>query len=351
MLEPRRFSFHVTPLRAQHRPPDTVMEPILRKLGMKNMVEQLDPVRGRESLALEQQDDDSTLRVRPSVLRRVLCRHRDSSLPSLREGNGGIQVLEATCERHLNLVLQHLPGAGQFPHHCCYSILDIPLSSLFCGGFGIWRVLYRTTGAACCLIFVRVFCLVRLTQKFARCSFQELCCRSGRSLWVDKHRRRPILWQRALQCLRPKDRAVLPLNAAIKPDELIIEIEKYQSQSKRKSIRLPNGETLFVRDVLEKVSRWLKKFVQVGDAIAQYDPGHAALPWAAVSLSNLEKHAAVLEGIEKISFYIVWSRIEESNLAFPYDAHAQLEGHFVELYTVMLAFMARCIRFLRNKPR
>lgn len=68
-------------------------------------------------------------------------------------------------------------------------------------------------------------------------------------------------------------------------------------------------------------------------------------------MSNLDKHAAVLEGIEKMSYYLVWSKIEESNLAIPYKAHAQLESDFVQLYTIMLKFMARCIRFLRNKPR
>ena len=68
-------------------------------------------------------------------------------------------------------------------------------------------------------------------------------------------------------------------------------------------------------------------------------------------MNNLDKHAAVLEGIERISYFLVWSKIEESSLAVPYEAHAQLESDFVQLYTVMLAFMARCIRFLRNKPR
>lgn len=68
-------------------------------------------------------------------------------------------------------------------------------------------------------------------------------------------------------------------------------------------------------------------------------------------MNNLDKHTAVLEGIEKISYYLVWSKIEESSLAVPYDAHDQLERDFIQLYTAMFTFMARCIRFLRNKPR
>lgn len=30
------------------------------------------------------------------------------------------------------------------------------------------------------------------------------------------------------------------------------------------------------------VAVWIQKFIEVGDIAIQYDPGHAALPWAAV---------------------------------------------------------------------
>lgn len=93
-----------------------------------------------------------------------------------------------------------------------------------------------------------------------------------------------MLWQKAYDALRLKDRAVVPPGFATKPEELIAEVEKHISQSKGKPVRLPNGESLFVRDVLQKVSRWMKKFVEVGDAAVQYEPGHAALPWALLRL-------------------------------------------------------------------
>ena len=47
-------------------------------------------------------------------------------------------------------------------------------------------------------------------------------------------------------------------------------------------VKLPSGKTFIVRDAFEKIAAWITRFVEVGDAIAQYDPGHAALPWAAV---------------------------------------------------------------------
>ena len=44
---------------------------------------------------------------------------------------------------------------------------------------------------------------------------------------------------------------------------------------------MPNGDVVVVRDVLEKISRWLNRFKETGDVIAQYDPAHLSLPWAA----------------------------------------------------------------------
>ncbi|KAL1306480.1 hypothetical protein AAFC00_005175 [Neodothiora populina] len=94
---------------------------------------------------------------------------------------------------------------------------------------------------------------------------------------------RPHLWQEALDALGEKDRSVIPGNFA-KPEELLVEVSRYSSESKGKSIKLPNEEAFFVRDALEKVARWVKKFIEVGDAAVQYDLGHAALPWAAIRL-------------------------------------------------------------------
>ena len=39
-------------------------------------------------------------------------------------------------------------------------------------------------------------------------------------------------------------------------------------------------EEIVLRDVGMKVLRWVDKFKQIGDIIVQYDPVHAALPWA-----------------------------------------------------------------------
>jgi hypothetical protein len=33
---------------------------------------------------------------------------------------------------------------------------------------------------------------------------------------------------------------------------------------------------------MEKIIFWIDRFKDVGDNAVQYDPGHAALPWAAI---------------------------------------------------------------------
>ena len=42
-----------------------------------------------------------------------------------------------------------------------------------------------------------------------------------------------------------------------------------------------NGETIILRDVIEKIIVWVEKFIAVGDAAMQYDTAHAAPAWAA----------------------------------------------------------------------
>ena len=40
------------------------------------------------------------------------------------------------------------------------------------------------------------------------------------------------------------------------------------------------GEEFVLQDVGMKILQWVDRFKQFGDIIVQYDPAHAALPWA-----------------------------------------------------------------------
>ena len=40
------------------------------------------------------------------------------------------------------------------------------------------------------------------------------------------------------------------------------------------------GRSYFARDVISKMVEWLRRFKEIGDVAANFDPVHAALPWA-----------------------------------------------------------------------
>lgn len=58
--------------------------------------------------------------------------------------------------------------------------------------------------------------------------------------------------------------------------------EKSQTRATEKawSISRSNGQKVIVRDLLAKVVKWVNHFKAVADVAIQYDPVHAALPWA-----------------------------------------------------------------------
>lgn len=58
----------------------------------------------------------------------------------------------------------------------------------------------------------------------------------------------------------------------------LAEEKKEQCLRRRWTIRKPNGGTLILRDVFEKIVVWVQKFKEVGDIVVQYDPVHASLP-------------------------------------------------------------------------
>ena len=60
-----------------------------------------------------------------------------------------------------------------------------------------------------------------------------------------------------------------------------LEAKKNLALRKRWKFKKPNGDVIVVRDVLEKTVRWINRFKETGDVIAQYDSAHLALPWAA----------------------------------------------------------------------
>jgi hypothetical protein len=99
------------------------------------------------------------------------------------------------------------------------------------------------------------------------------------------------LWAEALQKLSDKDKAaVLQLcpppqtnPQSHTPLQLIAMVEKKREECEEKRWKFNiNGRQIILRDVAEKVIVWINKFKEIGDVAVNFDPIHAALPWAGV---------------------------------------------------------------------
>lgn len=96
------------------------------------------------------------------------------------------------------------------------------------------------------------------------------------------------LWDQAVQTLSDEDRSIIHSHAADKKLAILgdvlaaVEKKRLVCMEKRWKYKKSNGEVLILRDLLDKVVAWVNNFKSVGDVAVQYDPGHAALPWAAI---------------------------------------------------------------------
>lgn len=115
------------------------------------------------------------------------------------------------------------------------------------------------------------------------------------------------LWDKAFGNLSDEDKGTIDPQQT---DKLVILKDVLEAVEKKKLLCLKkrwkyqksNGEVIILRDLLEKVVVWVNKFKDVVDVAVQYDPLHAALPWAAVRLllqvNHPFSHQAIL--IERI---------------------------------------------------
>ena len=97
----------------------------------------------------------------------------------------------------------------------------------------------------------------------------------------------PDLWDKAVEALKEKDKENVDFQRGDKRAILIdvlgeVERKKRMCISRRLKYKRSNGESVHLYDVFEKMVKWVNKFKEVGDTIVQYDPGHAALPWAVI---------------------------------------------------------------------
>lgn len=111
------------------------------------------------------------------------------------------------------------------------------------------------------------------------------------------------------------------------------------------------GQEVTLRQVYEKIATCIDRFKQVGDVIVQYDPGHAALPWAAVrfvlqvTVNAQHIQASMVEGIEHVSETITrFAWVETLYLRASTALRRDLQDAILKLYIAVLEFLAEARR-------
>ena len=94
------------------------------------------------------------------------------------------------------------------------------------------------------------------------------------------------MWERAFASLKDEDKAAVNPHTIDKRTflrDLTQTVEEKQQACSDTEWRITrHGAPVSIRDVLEKIVSWVDKFKEIGDIGVQFDPVHAALPWAAV---------------------------------------------------------------------
>ena len=75
------------------------------------------------------------------------------------------------------------------------------------------------------------------------------------------------------------------LSPSVNINDVLESVERRRQECIDKQWTVPRGKNknaVVLRDVFTKIAVWINKFIAVGDIAVQYDPGHAALPWALI---------------------------------------------------------------------
>ncbi|KAF2194673.1 hypothetical protein K469DRAFT_686660 [Zopfia rhizophila CBS 207.26] len=168
------------------------------------------------------------------------------------------------------------------------------------------------------------------------------------------------LWARAAAELSNDDKLNVNFN---RPDKLNILAELHAAAEKSRQRSLESGwkytrksgETVIIRDVFEKIVRWIDMFKQVGDVAVQYDPAHASLPWAGIRLvlqiavNDSNKLALVAEGLARIAELICRFAVTEAlYLQSTSKAATELERAVVNLYANILGYLSKAKQYLEQ---
>ena len=95
------------------------------------------------------------------------------------------------------------------------------------------------------------------------------------------------LWNEAVKLLHPDDSEEIRLQKADKLTVLgevltVAKEKREQCKERQWKYKKRDGTVIVLRDVFDKMIKWLNKLQNIGDFVAQLDSVHLALPWACI---------------------------------------------------------------------
>lgn len=95
------------------------------------------------------------------------------------------------------------------------------------------------------------------------------------------------LWEVALQNLSSREKAAIQQTPVDPKREIIDQLRDVVQQKRDECLKQRwkfhfQGREIILRDVAEKLIFGINKFKEIGDVAVNFDPVHAALPWAGV---------------------------------------------------------------------
>ena len=134
--------------------------------------------------------------------------------------------------------------------------------------------------------------------------------------------------------------------------------QSYYNDKKNWSYKKRNGKVVYFHEYYAKIVAGLQRFKEIGDTIVQYDPAHAALPWAAVrfflqtTITRHEIDTTMLEGIATVSDLIAHYRLVEQRylqgLTPATESREALSKALAKLYASILTFLSRACRHYKQ---
>ncbi|MCJ1313661.1 hypothetical protein MMC25_007340 [Agyrium rufum] len=132
---------------------------------------------------------------------------------------------------------------------------------------------------------------------------------------------------------------------------------QHEFLKKKWSYKKHNDKVAYFHDNYAKIVAGLQRFKEIGDVVVQYDPAHAALPWAAVrfflqiTISRHEIDEAMLEGMAAVSDLTAHYRMIESRYLQTQtvtESREALNNALTKLYASILTFLGRACRYYKQ---